>query len=218
MMKNSIARTTAMLLLPSVLAAATAAACAPPEEVIPQPARVTKADAPEILDLVEALPFGFREADAASRGVSREALGLGPDATSVWAYQSSQPYQFLYSYIRIIESEIDQRRASLELNDEETIRLAVRSFFQGAVDRNDEVEFTEPEIQVSYPKIANGGVLAEGQMEMDDYTLRMATLGFRSSDPRAFVYVQSWYVSTIPPQPVLAMGEEIESRIKDFGQ
>ncbi len=196
-----------------LLATAALAACGIFEEA--GPTGITLADASEVLNVIDALPPRFSRLDPELPDYSAEELGVPPDASVVETFQSAQPFQRVFSFLRIADDEGLRRQIGMTLFDENNMR-SVMSYYMAAV--ADDVGETKPgeQITISYPEIAAGGALTEGELTTDEFTLHFELLRFRSRDSRVFVYVNSFYIGD-DPEPAVNIAREIERRITDFG-
>jgi hypothetical protein len=191
--------------------------CVTPEE--PKPAGMTLEDAPAVLDLSSVLPAGFVKLDewqALAQGVTRENLGLGPDASDLQIFRSDSPFQLVYGFLRIVEDASGQSAAARSLFDEDSIRVMVATFFD-FVAAEQGFDLPEPQVTVSYPAIGIGAALAEGEIDIQDGTLTFDMLSFRSADERVFGFVHSWHLPG-EQESVLSLGHEIERRITAFNR
>ncbi|MEE8352894.1 MAG: hypothetical protein V3S10_00410 [Dehalococcoidales bacterium] len=178
------------------------------------PAGITLADASEVLNVIDALPPRFSRVDPDLQGYSREDLGVPPDASVVETFQAESPFQRVFCFLRIMDDEGARRQVGLTLFDEANIRSVMSYYLAAVADDIDAGIGTQ--IDISYPRIAAGAALAEGEVTTDEFTLRVEMLRFRSQDSRVFVYVNSFYVGD-DPEPAVNIAREVERRITDFG-
>jgi len=155
---------------------------------------ITLDDAPDILDLSDYLPDRFAHVEAWRLQLSKENVGLGPDASEVEVFLSQEPYQLLYFFIRVVESVEEQDRAMDAIYDSQGVETTMKPYIEQAARRQD-VESVSPRIEVFYPAIAGGAVLGQGRADLGEYDLHFDMLWFRSESPRAFVYLYSWYTA-----------------------
>ena len=182
-----------------------------------KPSGMTLEDAPAVLDLTTVLSPGFTKLDewqAFGQGLSRENLGLGINASEPLAFRSDNPFQLVYCFVRIIEDVTEQSNTARNMFDENTIRDITTTFLD-LVASEQGFELSEQRINITYPSIGIGAVLAEGRIEFQDGILRFDMLSFRSEDKRVFGFVHSWYLSD-EQESVTRLGREIEKRIAAF--
>ncbi len=180
-----------------------------------KPPRLTLEDAPVILDVSDTLLLSFSRLEPELAGYTKEDLGLFGDASEIETFQSQQPFQRVFLFLRIIDNEAALRQTVLTLLDEADARTVMSTFLREAANNIGGSEI-DLEIRVSYPDVAAGAILAEGEISTDNFTLQFDMLRFRSRDGRVFVYVNSIY--SLPGQAsVVTLGREIEQRIEDFG-
>ena len=72
---------------------------------IAQTGGITLLDAPAILNISSVLPSTFDRAIAADKGLSKTALKLGENCSEVQVFLSNEPFQILYLFMYIAESE-----------------------------------------------------------------------------------------------------------------
>jgi hypothetical protein len=200
-----------------MLALLTVSACGrPAAETELQPGGITLADAPEVLDLSQFLPNRFMQRDPVSHGLSKEIVGLSEDSSEVVVFLSVEPYQLLYWFLRVVESEEDRWDTNLAMYDEDKIKSIMAGYLKAAATRQGE-EDAEPEVLVSYPDIAGGAILGEGLIELTEMemTIRFDMLWLRSCDEMVFVYLYSWSV-TEERESLIPIASEIEHRIANF--
>ncbi len=197
----------------ALLATASLAACGGAEET--GPAGMTLADASEVLNVIDALPPRFSRLDAELWGYTREDLGVPPDASVIEVFESQQPIQLVFCFLRIMDDEDARRQVGLTLFDEADIRT-VMSYYLTAVADDIGGSASDTQIDISYPRIGAGAALAEGEVTGNEFTLRFKMLRFRSQDSRVFVYVNSLHIGD-EAEPPVNIAREIERRITDFG-
>ncbi len=197
----------------ALLATVSLAACGGAEET--GPAGMTLADASEVLNVIDTLPPRFSRLDPELQGYTRDELGLPPDASVVETFQSESPFQRVFCFLRIMDDEGARRQVGLTLFDEADIRTVMSYYIAAVADQIGDSE-VGTQIDISYPRVAAGAALAEGEVTSDEFTLRFEMLRFRSQDSRVFVYVNSFYIGD-EPAPAVNIAREIERRITDFG-
>ena len=182
-----------------------------------KPAGMTLEDAPTVLDLSTVLSSDFVALDewqALAQGLTRENLGLGTDASEIYAFWSDNPFQLIYCFVRIIEDAAEQSATARDLFNE-TITRNIAIDFMDFVASQQGFRLPEPAVEVSYPSVGVGAALAAGEITFDDGTLRFNMLSFRSEDKRVFGFVHSWHLSDVQ-ESVIGLGREIEKRIMSF--
>ena len=180
----------------------------------PAPKKITLSDAPIVLDLSPLLQAGFEHIDAASEGLSNKDMGLGPDASEVEVFLLEDPYQLIYCFLTIIESRIERASFDAIIKDEQQMEsMIIENLKAGALEECFELEV--PEIQVTYPDIADSAVLGEGFMTSLGMNMGFDTLWFRSN--KVYVFIYSWYL-TVEPQRLIPIAREIEHRLGMFSQ
>jgi len=184
-----------------------------------KPAGMTLEDAPTVLDLSAVLPSCFVALDewqTLAQGLTRENLGLGIDASELFAFRSENPFQLVYCFVRIIEDVTEQSAAARNLFNETIIRNMATDFLDFVASEQG-FRLPEPAVAVNYPSVGVGAALAAGEIKFDDDTLRFDMLSFRSEDKRVFGFVHSWHISE-EQESVIRLGREIEKRIMSFGR
>lgn len=189
-----------------------------PPAPLPAPApspEITLADAPQVLDLLPLLPASFEKVDAASEGMSKEDMGIyDPSVSEVELFLAEEPFQMIYCFLSIIESRIEQASFDASIKDEQQIEsLVIENLKLGALEEGYELEV--PQVQITYPGIADSSVLAEGQMAITGFTMGFDTLWFRQESVYVFIY--SSYMSP-ERQPLVPIAEAIEQRIAQYPQ
>ena len=163
----------------------------------------TLADADEVLDLASLLPTRFERVDAASEGLSREDLGLGPTWSEVYLYRSDETDELVYAYLTIMP----------EPADEQVITEVVKGLKAGDIRESlfgmDTTDMVENEVAdiLRNPQGSGYGGGYSGN-------------GFESGSVRVDrVFVAIYRVSTYPDrEPLSRLAERIWSRIGKFDQ
>jgi len=187
---------------------------APPAPSAPSPKKITLADAPIVLDLSPLLPASFEHIDATSEGLSNKDMGLGPDASEVELFLSEEPYQMIYCFLMISERRTDQASFDAIMKDEDQIEsIIIENLKAGAVEEGFELDV--PEIQITYPNIADLATLGEGYFSTFGMSMGFDMLWFRSN--KVYVFTYSVYLST-EKQSLVPIAKEIECRIATFSQ
>ena len=187
---------------------------APSAPSLPTAEKITLADAPMVLDLSPLLPASFEHVDAASEGLSNADMGLGSDCSEVELFLSEEPYQMIYCFLMIIESRIERATSDAILKDEQQITsMIVESLKAGAIEEGFELEV--PEVQVTYPDIADLAVLGEGRMTTYGMSIGFDMLFFKSN--KVYVFIYSMDLS-LEKQSLVPLAREIEHRIGMFSQ
>ena len=180
----------------------------------PSGKKITLADAPTVLDMAWELPASFERLDAASEGLSNEDVGLGPDFSEVELFLSEEPYQIVFAYLCIIESQLERASSDALMKDEEQIEsMVVENLRAGVAEEG--VELSEATVEVSYPDVGDLAVLGSGTMGAYGFSMGYDMLMFKSN--KVYVSIFSIY---LPGEKVslapLAIG--IEQRIGVFSQ
>jgi len=202
-----------ILTLAVVIMGMPAVACGEPTAP-PSVKKITLADAPTVLDMSSDLPASFERLDAASEGLSNKDMGLGPDFSEVELFLSEEPYQIIFAYLTIIESQLDRASSDALMKDEEQIKsVVVENLRAGAAEEG--VELGNVQVQVTYPDIGDLAVSGSGTMSAYGFSMGYDMLVFKSN--KVYVFIMSTYlpeesVSLVP----LARG--IEQRIGMFSQ
>ncbi len=180
------------------------------------PKKITLADAPIVLDLSTLLPASFEHLDAASEGMSNKDLELGPEASEVELFLSSEPYQMIYGFIGIFERRTDQAALDVIFKDEQQIRNTLYwGLEQAAAEEGYELSEADMEIDITYPNIADLAVLGEGQFSMYGIDMGLDLVIFRNN--QVYTYLYSVYSSS-EKQSLIPLAKEIEHRISMFSQ
>ena len=194
------------------LAAVALTACGMFEEA--GPTGITLADAGEVLNVIDALPPRFSRLDPDLPDYSAEDLGVPSDASVVETFQSAQPFQRVFSFLRVADDDNRRRQIGMTLFDEDNMRNVMSYYMEAVADQVGATELGE-QITFSYPEVAAGGALAEAELTTDEFILHFELLRFRSQDSRVFVYVNSFYIGD-DHEPTVSIAREIEQRIADF--
>jgi len=180
----------------------------------PAKPKITLADAPTVLDMSWELSASFERLDAASEGFSNKDMGLGPDISEVELFLSEEPFQMVFAYFTIIESQVERAGLDAIMRDEQQIRSSVLEGLQaGAADEG--VELADAEVEISYPNVGDLAVLGSGIMSAYGLSMGYDYCIFKSN--KVYVFIMSVY---LPGENVslatLAIG--IEQRISMFSQ
>jgi len=197
------------LLIMVVPAVACGEPTAPPSEK-----KITLADAPTVLDMTWELSASFERLDAASEGLSNEDIELGPDFSEVELFLSEEPYQVVFAYLTIIESQLERASSDALMRDEEQIEsMVLENLRAGAAEEG--VELSGANVEVTYPDIGDLAVLGSGTVGAYGVSMGYDMLIFKSN--KVYVFIASIY---LPGEKVslapLAIG--IEQRILVFSQ
>jgi len=197
------------LLIMVVPAVACGEPTAPPSEK-----KITLADAPTVLDMTWELSASFERLDAASEGLSNEDIELGPDFSEVELFLSEEPYQVVFAYLTIIESQLERASSDALMRDEEQIEsMVLENLRAGAAEEG--VELSGANVEVTYPDIGDLAVLGSGTVGAYGVSMGYDMLIFKSN--KVYVFIASIY---LPGEKVslapLAIG--IEQRIGVFSQ
>ena len=176
--------------------------------------KITLADAPTVLDMSWELSASFERLDAASEGMSNKDMGLGRDASEVELFLSEEPFQMVFAYFTIIDSQVERAGSDAIMRDEEQIRsLVLEGLRMGAAE--EEIELADAEVEVSYPKVGDLAVLGLGTVSAYGVDVGYDILMFKNN--KVYVFIMSVY---LPGESVslatLAIG--IEQRIGMFSQ
>ena len=178
------------------------------------PKKITLADAPMVLDLSPLLPTSFERVDAASEGMSNKDMGLGPKASEVELFLSEEPYQLIYCFLMITESRIERATSDAVFKDEQQIEsLLIENLKAGALEEGFELQV--PEVQITYPNIADLAVLGESYIITSGMTFGFDILWFRSN--KVYVFTYSLYLSA-EKQSLVPITREINHRVSMFSQ
>ena len=207
-----------ILTLALVIMVMPAVACAQPTPPSPPPPpapkKITLADAPVVLDLSPVLPATFEQVDAASEGLSNADMGLGSDCSEVELFVSDEPFQMIYCFLYIDESRIARAGFDATIKDERQMEsMVVENLKAGALAEGFELQV--PQIEITYPDIADSALLGEGFMTSFGMSIGFDTLWFRSNT--VYVYLYSLYLS-LEKQSLAPIAREIEHQISMFSQ
>ena len=175
--------------------------------------KITLADAPIVLDMSSELPANFECLGAASEGFSNKDLGLGSDFSEVELFLSEEPYQVVFAYLCIIESQLERATSDALMRDEEQIKsIVLEGLRMGAAEEDVELEAN---VEVSYPDIGDLAVLGSGIMSAYGFSIGYDILMFKSN--KVYVFIVSVY---LPEESVslVPLAEGIEQRIGMFSQ
>ena len=176
--------------------------------------KITLADASIVLDMSSELPASFECLDAASEGFSNKDLGLGSDFSEVELFLSEEPYQIVFAYLCIIESQLERATSDAFMKDEEQIEsMVLENLRAGAAEEG--VELSEANVEVTHPDVGDLAVLGSGTMGAYGFSMGYDMLLFKSNKVYIFIfsiYLPGESVSLVP----LARG--IEQRIGVFSQ
>ncbi len=176
--------------------------------------KIRLADAPTVLDMSWELSASFERLDAASEGFSNKDMGLGRDVSEVELFLSEEPYQMVFAYFTIIESQVERAAGDALIRDEEQIEsMVLEGLRMGAVEEG--VELADAEVEVSYPKVGDLAVLGSGTVSAYGVSMGYDMCIFKSN--KVYVFIMSVYLpgKSVSLAP-LAIG--IEQRIGMFSQ
>ncbi len=176
--------------------------------------KITLADGPTVLDMSSELSSSFERLDAASEGMSNRDIGLGPDWSEVELFLSEEPYQMIFAYFAIIESQVERASSDALIRDEEQVEsVVIDSLRAGAAEEGGEL--SDVAIQVTCPGVGDLSVLGSGTMSAYGVSVGYDILIFKSNKVYVFIcssYLPGESVSLIPS------AEGIEQRIGMFSQ
>ena len=180
----------------------------------PSGKKITLDDAPTVLDMAWELSASFEQLDAASEGFSNEDMGLGADISEVELFLSEEPYQIVFAYLTIIESQVERASSDALIRNEEQIKtMVLENLRAGAAEEGGEL--SEANVEVTYPAIGDLAVLGSGTVGAYGLSMGYDMLIFKSN--KVYVFIMSVY---LPGESVslapLAIG--IEQRIGVFSQ
>ncbi len=190
-----------------------AVACGEPTAPLSEK-KITLADAPIVLDMSSELPASFERLDAASEGLSNEAMGLGSDVSEVELFLCEEPYQMIFAYLCIIESQLERASSDALMRDEEQIEsMVLEGLRTGAAEEG--VELSEANVEVTHPDVGDLAVLGSGTMSVYGFSIGYDFLMFKSN--KVYVFIMSVY---LPGESVslVPLAEGIERRIGVFSQ
>ncbi len=179
-----------------------------------QPQKITLDDSPTVLDMSTELPSNFKNIDAASEGMSNKDMELGPDWSEVELFLSENPFQMIFSYMSIIESQVERATADALLKNEEQIKtLVMESLKAGAAEEG--VEFAEITVDITYPDLGDMAILGSGAMSIIGIDFKYEILMFRVN--KVYVTVCSLCLSA-DKQSLITVAEGIIERIGLYSQ
>ena len=176
--------------------------------------KITLADAPTVLDMAWELSASFERLDAASEGMSNKDMGLGPDFSEVDLFLSEEPYQVVFAYLTVIESQVERATSDALMRDEGQIEsMVVENLRAGAGEEG--VELSEATVEVTHPDVGDLAVLGSGTMSAYGFSMGYDMLIFKSN--KVYVFIMSVY---LPGESVslVALAEGVEQRIGVFSQ
>jgi hypothetical protein len=173
---------------------------------------ITLADAPAILDMSPDLPARFDHVDAASEGMSNRDLELGPEFSEVELFFSEEPFQMVFAYMTIIESQLERAASDSLMRDEEQFKsIILAALEEGAIQEG--IEWSGiSEIRVSYPDIGDLAVLGQGEATSYGATIAYEELAFKND--KVYVFVIQYY--TAEGVSLVPLAEGVNQRIKVF--
>ena len=179
-----------------------------------QPDKITLDDSPEVLDMSLELPSNFKNIDAASEGMSNKDMGLGSDWSEVELFLSENPFQMIFAYMSIIESQVERATADALLKNEEQIKtLVIESLKAGAAEEG--IEFAEISVDITYPDLGDMAILGSGAMSIIGIDFGYEILMFRVN--KVYVTVCSLCLSS-EKQSLITVAEGIVQRIGLYSQ
>ena len=181
----------------------------------PEPVTITLEDAGEVLNVLEALPPVFSRIDPDLSRYTREYLELPPDASVVESFQADGPFQLILCFLRVVDDEMRRQRLGVMLFDEADTRNIMSVYLQMMASEISDSKIGD-EVSISYPDVAAGASLVDGEIGIGEFKLQVRLLRFRSRDTGVFVYVMSFHEDE-GHESVVNVAVEIERRIVDFG-
>jgi len=204
---------TVICILAVVIMVTPVVACGEPTAP-PSEKKITLADAPTVLDMSSELPAKFERLNAASEGMSNKDLGLGRDFSEVELFFSEEPYQAVFAYLTIIESQMERAASDAIFKDESQVKsIVLEGIRQGAAEEG--VDLSNVNIKITYPTIGDLAVLGSGTMSAYGLNIGYDILFFKSN--KVYVFIASVYLpgESVSLDP-LARG--VEQRISMFSQ
>ena len=188
-------------------------ACTPTSETTK---KISLEDAPDILNLSLLLPSRFEQLDAASEGFSRANMGFSSNdpISEVQLYMSEEPFQVIYGFMAVFESQIEGAKFDAMIKDEYQMeRLIAEAIIEGAREEGGEV--TVPNIDITHPVIGDKALLGEGYAESFGFQMGFDICCFRIQS--VYIALYSIYMSS-DKLSLVPLSQEIEKRINRFSQ
>ncbi|MFC1952469.1 hypothetical protein ACFLV8_02355 [Chloroflexota bacterium] len=184
------------------------------EPTSPSGRKIILDDASVVLDMSLELPESFERLDAVSEGLSNKDLGLGSDFSEVELFLSEEPYQAVFAYLTIMESQIERASTDTLIRDEEQIKaMVLENLRAGAAEEGSEL--SDVDVEVTYPSIGNLAALGSGTIGAYGVSMGYDILIFKSN--KVYVSVFSMY---LPGESVslVPLTKGIERRIGMLSQ
>ena len=181
------------------------------EEKIPSTSKgISLSDAPQVLDITEALPPNFERLDAAEEGYSHRDLGLSNYASKVELFASGEPYGIVYCYFSIFERRTQQIEMDTLLKDDEQAKYFVNENMKALAGMED-VKIVEP--IVTHPTVGDLAVLMEASITSHGTKYNLDLLTFKVGEVYAYLY--SIYFGS-DRLPLLPIAQAIERNIAEI--
>ena len=175
--------------------------------------KITLADSTTVLDMTPELPEGSSHLDAASEGFSNRDMELGPDFSEVELFVC-YPYQMVFAYMCILESQAERAATDAIIRDEEQIESMVLVNLQaGAAEEG--VYLSDVNVEISYPDVGDLAVYGSGTVSAYGIDIGYDLLMFKVN--KVYVYVASLYLSE-KSVSLVTVAEGIEQRIGMYSQ
>ena len=172
--------------------------------------RITKTDAPFILNMAENLPQRFKRVDATEMGISTKNMDLEPSASEVQLFISEEPKQVIYGFILISSNLIARcNDDALMKSDQQFKDLILKNIQAKATDLK--IEITNPIIDISHPSLGDVCVFGAGTMKANGMNLKLDMLAFRKY--QIYVTVYSYYINDSDSISLIPLGNEIIRRM-----
>ena len=180
----------------------------------PSEKKITLADAPIVLNMSSELPTSFERLDAASEGLSNEDMELGSDFSEVELFLSEEPYQMVFAYLGIIESQLERASSDALMRDKEQIEsMVLENLRAGAAEEGGEL--SEATVEVTHPDVGDLAVLGSGTVGAYGASIGYDMLIFKSN--KVYVFIFSMYLPR-ESVPLALLARGIEQRIGMFSQ
>lgn len=192
------------------------AACGKPTatETPTQAKKITLADVSTVLNMSSELPASFERLDAATEGLSNQDMGLGPEFTEVELFLSEEPFQVIFAYYGILESQIEQAGSDAILQDEEQVKSMILEGMRAEAG-DEAIQLGDIEFEASNPDVGDLAILGSGSMNTSGVSIGYDFMAFKVN--KVYVFVVSVY---LPGESVslVPVARGIEQRIGTFSQ
>jgi hypothetical protein len=172
--------------------------------------RITKADAPIILNMAENLPQRFKQVDADQVGMSTKNMDLGPGASEIQLFVSEEPMQVIYGFILISSNLIARCNDDAFMKDDQQFKnLILKNMREKASEQNVELSF--PEIVISHPSLGDVCVFGTGNININGVNYKFDTLSLRKY--QVYVMINSYYMEDEGSVSLIPLANEMIRRM-----